>query len=78
MTPKQPLAKGWDSILDVLCTADMTYGIYLPGGALLRIDDLPWRQPLAKALAKGGPPIHTTTAKNRPLRRASTAPKGTT
>jgi hypothetical protein len=91
---KQPLAKGWDDILDILAAPDM-WNIW----ALRRIYDryryttgdfarvmLPEtlagirREAMSRkqALAKGRPPIHTTTPEKRPLRRALTPPKGTT
>jgi hypothetical protein len=91
-SPEQPLAKGWDNILDVLAAPDMSniwalrriYDRYTTGDfarimlpetlAGVRREAMSRKQ----ALAKGRPPIHTTTPKKRPLRRALTPPKGTT
>lgn len=66
-SPKQPLAKGWDDILDVLARHD---------GAWRGVKTLWHRQ--KQPLAKGRPPIHTTTPKNNPLRRVPGRQKGTT
>jgi hypothetical protein len=66
-SPKQPLAKGWDDILDIPARWDGE-------GRAARTLRRRRKQPLAK----GRPSSHTTTPEKRPLRRAPTAPKGTT